>query len=105
MSASVTTTEMLVSAGSDDLTQMGYFADASYLRWVQAVVIMHWERFAPPAALASTLWIAVRHKIVPDMNGRPKLGGGEGRLNDRLWVNCQAGPFADRTATCALLLQ
>ena len=63
MSASVITTEMLVSAGSDDLTQMGYFADASYLRWVQAVVIMHWERFAPPAALASTLWIAVRHKM------------------------------------------
>ena len=48
---------------TDDLSDIGYAADTAYLKWVQAVVIKHWECFAPAEALASTLWIAVRHKV------------------------------------------
>lgn len=56
-------TEMLVELDARDLTPTGYIDTAAYLRWVQAVVIRHWERFAPETARASTLWIAVKHKI------------------------------------------
>ncbi len=65
-------TEMLVKLDARDLTRSGYIRDstpsgyidtAAYLRWVQTVVIRHWERFAPETARASTLWIAVKHKI------------------------------------------
>jgi acyl-CoA thioester hydrolase len=57
------TTEMLVELDAHDLTPTGYIDTAAYLRWVQAVVIMHWERFASETAQASTLWIAVKHTI------------------------------------------
>jgi acyl-CoA thioester hydrolase len=57
------TTEMPVELDAQDLTPTGYIDTTAYLRWVQAVVITHWERFAPETAQASTLWIAVKHKI------------------------------------------
>jgi acyl-CoA thioester hydrolase len=57
------TTEMLFELDARDLTLTGYIDTAAYLKWVQAVVIMHWERFAPETARASTLWIAVKHTI------------------------------------------
>jgi len=57
------TTEMRVVAGAEDIGPIGYVVDEAYLRWVQTVVLMHWERFAPAEARASTLWVAVRHGI------------------------------------------
>lgn len=57
-------TEMRFIAGADDLTGIGYVADTAYLQWVQAIVVNHWERFAPKPALAATLWMAVKHKTV-----------------------------------------
>ena len=63
MSARTITTEMPIIITTDDLSDIGYAADTAYLKWVQAVVIKHWECFAPAEALASTLWIAVRHKV------------------------------------------
>jgi acyl-CoA thioester hydrolase len=57
------TTEMLVELDARDLTPTGYIDTTAYLRWVQAVVVMHWERFAPETARQSTLWITVKHTI------------------------------------------
>jgi acyl-CoA thioester hydrolase len=63
-------TEMPISLTPEDLNAIGYVDATAYLKWVQAVVIMHWKRFAPAAAQASTLWIAVRHNIVYHNAGR-----------------------------------
>lgn len=63
MPISIIRTELPIFVATADLSEIGYVADTAYLKWVQAVVIKHWERFAPSADLASTLWIAVRHKI------------------------------------------
>jgi len=70
MPAAPTTTEMTIELTARDTTAIGYIDTSAYLRWVQAVVIMHWERFAPQAVQATTLWIAVRHLIAHHAPGR-----------------------------------
>lgn len=46
-----------------DIDFMGHVNNASYLRWVQAAVINHWERLAPADAVAAHLWVALKHEI------------------------------------------
>ena len=47
----------------DDIDFMGHVNNASYLKWVQAAVISHWERLAPAEAVAAHLWVALKHEI------------------------------------------
>lgn len=70
MPAEHPSTEMPIKLATKDLNAIGYIETAAYLRWVQAVVIKHWERFASETARASTLWIAVRHSISHHQPGR-----------------------------------
>jgi acyl-CoA thioester hydrolase len=70
MPAEPTKTEMPIKLVPQDLSAIGYIETAAYLNWVQAVVIKHWERFAPEAAQASTLWIAIKHVITHHAAGR-----------------------------------
>ncbi|GGE96421.1 acyl-CoA thioesterase [Sphingomonas prati] len=46
-----------------DIDFMGHVNNASYLKWVQAAVISHWQRLAPADAVASHLWVALKHEI------------------------------------------
>jgi hypothetical protein len=55
IAAEPTKTEMPITLVLQDLSAIGYVETSAYLNWVQAVVIKHWERFAPEAAQASTL--------------------------------------------------
>ena len=52
-----------VSIAADDIDHMGHVNNAVYLKWVQAAVVKHWERFAPSDALAQHLWVALKHEI------------------------------------------
>ncbi len=52
-----------VSIDVDDIDFMGHVNNATYLKWVQAAVISHWQRVAPPRAVAAYIWIAVKHEI------------------------------------------
>lgn len=47
-----------------DIDFMGHVNNASYLKWVQAAVISHWQRFAPAEAVTDHRWIALKHEIV-----------------------------------------
>ena len=42
---------------------MGHVNNASYLKWVQAAVVAHWQRLAPADAVAAHLWVALKHEI------------------------------------------
>jgi acyl-CoA thioester hydrolase len=42
---------------------MGHVNNARYLTWVQEAVIAHWKNFAPDEALATHLWVALKHEI------------------------------------------
>ena len=46
-----------------DIDFMGHVNNASYLKWVQAAVISHWQRLAPADVVAAHAWVALRHEI------------------------------------------
>lgn len=46
-----------------DIDFMGHVNNASYLKWVQAAVLSHWQRLAPADAVAGHLWVALKHEI------------------------------------------
>jgi len=46
-----------------DIDFMGHVNNARYLNWVQEAVVAHWEKLAPPAAVAEHLWVALKHEI------------------------------------------
>jgi acyl-CoA thioester hydrolase len=46
-----------------DIDFMGHVNNASYLKWVQAAVISHWQRLAPADVVASHAWVALKHEI------------------------------------------
>ena len=46
-----------------DIDFMGHVNNASYLKWVQAAVLSHWQRLAPSDAVAQHLWVALKHEI------------------------------------------
>jgi acyl-CoA thioester hydrolase len=46
-----------------DIDFMGHVNNARYLNWVQDAVVAHWQKFAPPSAVAEHLWVALKHEI------------------------------------------
>ena len=46
-----------------DIDFMGHVNNARYLNWVQDAVVAHWEKLAPPSAVAAHLWVALKHEI------------------------------------------
>ena len=46
-----------------DIDFMGHVNNARYLNWVQDAVVAHWEKLAPPQAVAAHLWVALKHEI------------------------------------------
>ncbi len=47
----------------DDIDFMGHVNNARYLSWVQDAVLSHWRKIAPDEAVASRLWVALKHEI------------------------------------------
>ena len=50
-----------VEAG--DIDFIGHVNHATYLKWVQAAVLSHWQRLAPVEAVAAHVWVAIKHEI------------------------------------------
>ena len=63
VSATAIPYEYQVDVAQDDIDFMGHVNNASYLKWVQAAVISHWQRLAPAEAVAAHLWVALKHEI------------------------------------------
>ena len=52
-----------VAISSDDIDHMGHVNNSVYLRWVQDAVVDYWQSVAPREAVASHLWVALKHEI------------------------------------------
>ncbi|WP_448663607.1 acyl-CoA thioesterase [Sphingomonas sp. CJ20] len=63
MSISALPYNFQVDVAADDIDFMGHVNNASYLKWVQAAVISHWQHLAPVEAVAEHLWVALKHEI------------------------------------------
>ena len=46
-----------------DIDHMGHVNNSVYLKWVQDAVVRYWEKVAPTEAVASHLWVALKHEI------------------------------------------
>ena len=46
-----------------DIDHMGHVNNSVYLQWVQEAVVRYWEKVAPSEAVASHLWVALKHEI------------------------------------------
>ena len=46
-----------------DIDHMGHVNNSVYLKWVQDAVVRYWEAVAPADAVASHLWVALKHEI------------------------------------------
>lgn len=52
-----------VAIGPNDIDHMGHVNNSVYLRWVQDAVVDYWQSVAPREAVASHLWVALKHEI------------------------------------------
>lgn len=52
-----------IAVESGDIDFMGHVNNANYLNWVQEAVLAHWQKIAPPQAVAAHLWVALKHEI------------------------------------------
>jgi acyl-CoA thioester hydrolase len=52
-----------VSIDPADIDHMGHVNNSVYLKWVQDAVVDYWRSVAPPDAVASHLWVALKHEI------------------------------------------
>ena len=52
-----------VSIDRADIDFMGHVNNSVYLRWVQEAVLGYWRKVAPDEAVASHLWVALKHEI------------------------------------------
>ena len=52
-----------IAIDPSDIDHMGHVNNSVYLKWVQEAVIDYWRSVAPPDAVASHLWVALKHEI------------------------------------------
>lgn len=52
-----------IAIDQGDIDFMGHVNNAVYLKWVQESVIAYWQKVAPADAVASHLWVALKHEI------------------------------------------
>ena len=52
-----------IAISPDDIDHMGHVNNSVYLKWVQDAVVDYWQSIAPPEAVASHLWVALKHEI------------------------------------------
>ena len=75
-----------------DIDANGHVNNVVYLRWAQDLGVAHWQTLAPPEALTTWAWVALRHEI--DYRRELKLGE---TAHGRTWVaDAAQGPRFDR---------
>ena len=52
-----------VAIQPSDIDHMGHVNNSVYLKWVQDAVVDYWRSVAPADAVASHLWVALKHEI------------------------------------------
>ncbi len=55
--------EQRITAGPDDIDELGHVNNAVWVRWIQDLAVAHWHALAAPEHHAAYLWVIVRHEI------------------------------------------
>lgn len=73
--------EQRITAGPDDIDELGHVNNAAWVRWIQDMATAHWYAVADPAQTEAYIWVVVRHEI----DYLRALGPGES-VTGRTWV-------------------
>ena len=52
-----------ITAGPDDIDELGHVNNAVWVRWIQDVAVAHWNAVAPSAHRDAYIWVVTRHEI------------------------------------------
>ena len=52
-----------ITAGRDDIDELGHVNNAVWVRWIQDVAVEHWIALATPEQHAAYVWVITRHEI------------------------------------------
>tara|TARA_Y100000815_G_scaffold162885_1_gene147812 strand:+ start:2200 stop:2616 length:417 start_codon:yes stop_codon:yes gene_type:complete len=63
---------MTITAGPDDIDELGHVNNAVWVKWIQDVAVAHWDDVAPAEHRATYIWVVTRHEI--DYRGNVKAG-------------------------------
>ncbi len=55
--------EKQITAGPDDIDELGHVNNAVWVRWIQDMATAHWYAVAPPGHVDAYLWVVIRHEI------------------------------------------
>ena len=63
---------MTITAGPEDIDELGHVNNAVWVKWIQDVAVAHWAAIAPPAHRDAYIWVVTRHEI--DYRGNVAAG-------------------------------
>ncbi len=63
---------MTITAGPDDIDELGHVNNAVWVKWIQDVAVAHWDDVAPAEHRAAYIWVVTRHEI--DYRGNVQAG-------------------------------
>ena len=52
-----------ITAGPQDIDELGHVNNAAFVRWIQDMATAHWIAVAPPAHVEAYVWVVTRHEI------------------------------------------
>ena len=61
-----------ITAGPDDIDELGHVNNAVWVRWIQDVAVAHWHAVAAPEHHDAYIWVVTRHEI--DYRGNVSAG-------------------------------
>ncbi|UUL81526.1 acyl-CoA thioesterase [Sphingomonas qomolangmaensis] len=61
-----------ITAGPQDIDELGHVNNAVWVRWIQDVAVAHWAAVASSEHAAAYIWVVIRHEI--DYRGNVAAG-------------------------------
>jgi acyl-CoA thioester hydrolase len=61
-----------ISAGPDDIDELGHVNNAVWVKWIQEISVSHWRAVADEAHVDAYIWVITRHEI--DYRGNVREG-------------------------------
>ena len=52
-----------ITAGPEDIDELGHVNNAVWVRWIEDVAVAHWRAVARPEHVDAHIWVIVRHEI------------------------------------------
>jgi len=61
-----------ITAGPEDIDELGHVNNAVWVKWIQDVAVAHWYAVAAPEHSDAYMWVVTRHEI--DYRGNVTVG-------------------------------